>query len=123
MLEELSSEGGYRVGKRLLDRSDITAVFAVGDIMAFGIIKSMHEAGKHIPKDLSIVGFDNTKNCEYSMPALTSMDQPVYDRGCLAVEALVAAIREDDPQLTHKMFPVTLKQRDSVAPLAEGKDV
>ncbi len=121
--EELSSEGGYRAGQKLLAREDITAVFAVGDVMAFGILKAMHEAGKQVPRDLSIVGFDNTKSCEYSMPALTSVNQPVYDRGRLAVEALVAAIREENPNLTHKVFPVTLEARNSVAPLAEGKDV
>lgn len=123
LLDELSFDGGYRVGKKLLKRNDITAVFAVGDVMAFGILKAMYEVGKQIPEDLSIVGFDNAKGCEYSKPALTSVDQPVYDRGRMAVEALVSAIREENPTLTHKTLPVSLKIRNSVAPLAAGKDV
>ena len=123
LLDELSFDGGYRIGKKLLKRNDITAVFAVGDVMAFGILKAMYEVGKQIPEDLSIVGFDNTKGCEYSKPALTSVDQPVYDRGRMAVEALVAAIREENPTLTHKTLPVSLKIRNSVAPLAAGKEV
>lgn len=123
LLDELSFDGGYRIGKKLLKRNDITAVFAVGDIMAFGILKAMYEVGKQIPEDLSIVGFDNTKGCEYSKPALTSVDQPVYDRGRMAVEALAAAIKEENPTLTHKTLPVSLKIRNSVAPLAAGKEV
>lgn len=123
LLDELSFDGGYRIGRKLLERPEITAVFAVGDVMAFGILKAMHEAKKQIPEDLSIVGFDNAKGCEYSKPALTSVDQPVYDRGRMAVEALVAAIREENPTLTHKTLPVSLKIRNSVALLATGKDV
>lgn len=123
LLDELSFDGGYRIGKKLLKRNDITAVFAVGDVMAFGILKAMYEVGKQIPEDLSIVGFDNTKGCEYSKPALTSVDQPVYDRGRMAVEALAAAIKEENPTLTHKTLPVSLKIRNSVAPLAAGKEV
>lgn len=123
LLDELSFDGGYRIGKKLLKRNDITAVFAVGDVMAFGILKAMYEVGKQIPEDLSIVGFDNTKGCEYSKPALTSVDQPVYDRGRMAVEALTAAIQEENPTLTHKTLPVSLKIRNSVAPLAAGKEV
>lgn len=123
LLDELSFDGGYRIGKKLLKRNDITAVFAVGDVMAFGILKAMYEVGKQIPEDLSIVGFDNTKGCEYSKPALTSVDQPVYDRGRMAVEALAAAIKEENPTLTHKTLPVSLKVRNSVAPLAAGKEV
>lgn len=123
LLEDLSFDGGYRVGRKLLERTDITAVFAVADVMAFGILKALHEAKKQIPEELSIVGFDNAKGCEYSKPALTSVDQPVYDRGRMAVEALVEAIREENPVLTHKTLPVSLKIRNSVAPLAAGKGV
>lgn len=115
--DALSFDGGYRVGRRLLGRPDITAVFAVGDIMAFGIMKAMYTAGKQIPDDLSIVGFDNTKGCEFSMPALTSVDQPVYDRGRMAVQALVSAIRDEKCSLTRRTLPVSLEIRSSVAPL------
>lgn len=121
--DALSFDGGYRIGQQLINRPDITAVFAVGDVMGFGILKAVYEAGKQVPDDLSIVGFDNTKGCEYSMPALTSVDQPVYDRGRIAVEALVAAIRDENSELTHQTLPVSLEKRKSVAPLAEGKDV
>ena len=120
-LDELSFDGGCRVGEKLAGQPDITAVFAVGDIMAFGILKAMNDAGRQVPKDLSIVGFDNTKGCEYSKPALTSVDQPVYSRGCLAVKALVAAIQDEEHALTHEIQSVSLKIRSSVAPLVKGK--
>lgn len=121
--ETLSFDGGYKIGQQLLARTDITAVFALGDVMAFGILKAMNEAGKHIPQELSIVGFDNVAGCEYSMPALTSISQQIYERGCLAVDALMEAIRESNPKITHTILPVSLKERNSVAPLTVGKDV
>lgn len=119
----LSFNGGYQVGKELLKHPEITAVFAVGDVMAFGILKAMYEAGKSVPQDLSIVGFDNAKEGEYSMPALTSVDQPVFDRGRMAVEILVEAIRDENAGLTHKILPVSLIKRNSVALLQARKDV
>ncbi len=122
LLDDFSYNGGYEVGKRLLNRKDITAVVTAGDVMAFGILKAMYEAGKNVPDDLSIVGFDNTRGCEYSRPALTSVDQPVYDRGRLAVKALVKAIQEDNACLTHETLPVSLKVRNSVAQLTVRKE-
>ncbi len=122
LLDDLSYNGGYRVGKKLLKRKKITAAVTVGDVMAFGILKAMYEAGKNVPEDLSIVGFDNTKGCEYSKPALTSVDQPVYDRGRMAVKALVTAIQKDNACLTHRTLPVSLKVRNSVAPLKVRKE-
>lgn len=120
--DALSFDGGYRVGKELLRHPEITAVFAVGDVMAFGILKAMYEVGKQVPNDLSIVGFDNAKGCEYSMPALTSVAQPVYDRGRLAVEMLIGAIRNQNAELSHKTLPVSLVKRNSVALLGARKD-
>lgn len=117
--DSLSFNGGYRIGKKLLQHSNITAVFAVADVVAFGIIKAFLEAKKQIPKDLSIVGFDNTKTCEYLNPALTSIAQPIYEKGVKAVEILVDAINNSNHEIKKITLPVKLVERASTCPPSE----
>ena len=114
--DALSFGGGYNIGKALLERPEITAVFAAADIVAFGILKAFYEAGRVIPRDLSIVGFDNTKECEYSMPALSSVAQFAYDRGRITVQKVVQAINDPGAEIENIIMPVELIERDSVAP-------
>lgn len=117
----LSFDGGYRIGLRLLEHLDeISAVFAVADIMAFGIMKAFFEHGKRIPQDLSIVGFDNTRGCEYSNPALTSINQPVYEKGVIAVETLLEAITDSDIPKRSISLPTELVERSSTIQYEKG---
>ena len=84
--------------------------------MAFGILTAFYEAGSVIPRDLSIVGLDNTKECEYSMPALSSVAQFAYDRGRITVQKVVQAINDPGAEIENIIMPVELIERDSVAP-------
>ncbi len=120
--DTLSFDGGYRIGLRLLEQTDkISAVFAVADIMAFGIIKAFYENGKQIPRDLSIVGFDDIKTCEYIIPPLTSVHQPVYEKGITAVNILVDAIKNPDIPKRNVLFPLKLTERGSAMNFCERR--
>lgn len=112
--DSLSFDGGYRIGKKLLKHSnEITAVFAAADVVAFGIIKAFNESSKKIPENLSIIGFDNTKTCEFLNPALTSIAQPIYEKGIKAVEILVDLIYNSNSEIRKITLPVKLVERDS----------
>ena len=112
--DTLSFDGGYRIGRKLLERCGrITAVFAVADVVAFGIMKAFFKANKQIPRDLSVIGFDNTKGCEYINPSLTSISQPTFKKGIKAVEMLVKAIENTDYKSDKVVMPVTLVKRNS----------
>ncbi len=112
--DTLNFEGGYRMGRWLLEQTDkISAVFASADTVAFGIMKALFEKGVRIPEQLSIVGFDDTKACEYSNPALTSIRQPIYQKGMSAAETVITAIEQPPAKMAKIQFPVELIQRHS----------
>ncbi|AGB41379.1 transcriptional regulator [Halobacteroides halobius DSM 5150] len=111
---EVSFEGGYKVGAELLsDQNDISAVFAVADILAFGIIKAFQEHDKKIPEDLSIVGFDDLKTCQYVTPALTTIKQDIFYKGVRTVEVLIEEIESQAKEKKSITLPLELVIRDS----------
>ena len=66
-----------------------TAVYATNDEMAIGFIKHMHEQGVKVPEDISVVGFDGVAFGDYSIPTLTTVQQPKQDLGRIAAQTLV----------------------------------
>ena len=90
--------------------------FADNDLIAVGAMKALTEAGYAIPQDISIIGFDNMPFCEYSSPALTTIDVPKQYMGETAVERLIQ-IMEKDRNLPVKIeIGTSLKKRKSVLP-------
>ncbi len=65
---------GYKIGRDIAQMPDVTAVFAANDEMAAGLLRALHEAGRRIPQDVSVVGFDNLL-AEYLWPPLTTVHQ------------------------------------------------
>lgn len=109
----VSFKGGITIGHRILkDHTDITAVFAAADIIALGIIKIMHQFGKEIPKDLSIIGFDDLSVCEYTFPSLTTIRQDIYKKGVEVARLLVRKINGDETIISEEL-PVELIVRDT----------
>lgn len=104
---------GYRLMKQLLEkRQDFTAVYAIADSLAIGASKAIHEAGKEIPKDYSLVGFDGLEMGEYINPALTTIRQPVEEMGRQAVTLLFQRIKKAG-KFSQVVLPGELVIRDS----------
>ena len=83
-------QGGYEAAKRLIaNPRRVTAVFATNDVLAFGVIRGLHEAGMKVPKHMSVIGFDNLELAGIVHPPLTTIDQPKYDAGRAAVDILL----------------------------------
>jgi len=68
-----SAASGYEQGRKLAARDDVTAIFAANDQMAMGILRAFHEAGRQIPGDVSVVGFDDVPDAEFQMVPLTTV--------------------------------------------------
>ena len=68
-----SAASGYKQGRKLAARDDVTAIFAANDQMAMGILRALHEAGREIPGDVSVVGFDDVPEAEFQMVPLTTV--------------------------------------------------
>jgi DNA-binding LacI/PurR family transcriptional regulator len=68
-----SAASGYEQGLKLAAHNDVTAIFAANDQMAMGILRALHEAGREIPSDVSVVGFDDVPEAEFQMVPLTTV--------------------------------------------------
>lgn len=90
-------ESGVEAGHRLLDLPEPpTAIFALNDDMALGIMQAARERGMELPRDLSVVGFDDLPMAARVWPTLTSVRLPIRDMGRMAAEKLLAPTREVD---------------------------
>lgn len=93
---DYSFKSGLRAGTQLLDLPERpTAVFAISDLMAIGIIRSALASNIRIPEELAVVGFDNISFSSMYAPSLTTISQPLYDLGASAMELLLKQIRAE----------------------------
>lgn len=109
---ELAKIGGRSAAAQIVG-NDITGIFAVNDEIAFGLYLGLNEAGKRIPEDYSIIGYDNIDMCEYVTPQLTTIAQPVFELGQTTAELLLERIKEPEKEWEEKMLPVHLVNRQS----------
>jgi LacI family transcriptional regulator len=85
--------GGETAVCQLLDEApDTTGVVAYNDLMAIGALRAIRASGRTVPRDISVVGFDDIAIAAYTDPPLTTIAQAVGDLGRMAVERLVARI-------------------------------
>ena len=98
-----------------------TAVLAMSDAMALGAIRALKARGLAVPGDVSVVGFDDIELAESTDPPLTTVHQPVREKGEEAVRLLLATIegREEPPQ--HRRLETRLIVRASTAPVSRGR--
>jgi alanine racemase len=91
-----------------------TAILAMSDIISIGIINCAREQGIHVPRDLSVVGYDDIPEAQRSNPPLTTVRQPIIEKGNYAAELLVKVI-ENVSTSEHCTLPTELVIRESVA--------
>jgi DNA-binding LacI/PurR family transcriptional regulator len=84
---------GYQVTQKLLARGEaFTALFTFNDISAIGAIHALREAGRRVPEDVSVVGFDDIQSAAFQNPALTTVRQPLREMGMIGAETLLRRI-------------------------------
>ena len=112
-----SAASGYAAGRELAADGDLTAVFTANDDMTIGLIRALAEAGRRVPDDVSVVGFDDTPVAAYIAPPLTTVRQPFDAVAREGLERLVHCIEnpETDPWPASDP-PVELVVRASTAP-------
>jgi DNA-binding LacI/PurR family transcriptional regulator len=115
LLGDWSARGGYTAGVRLAKDPGVTAVFAANDQTALGIMRALHEAGRRVPEDISVVGFDDTPESSYFLPALATIRQDFGEVGRRSVE-LVLSLMDGETSARHVVVPAQLVVRDSAAP-------
>jgi DNA-binding LacI/PurR family transcriptional regulator len=106
---------GYELGKSLLRIPELTAVFVANDQMALGLLRRLHEAGREVPRDLSVVGFDDIPEAAYFTPPLTTVRQDFTELGRHCVHILLARI-EGAPATPRVVVAPELVVRASTGP-------
>jgi DNA-binding LacI/PurR family transcriptional regulator len=109
-----SASSGYQTGRSLAREPDVTAVFAANDQMALGFIRALHEQGRRVPEDVSVVGFDDLPEAQFFLPALTTVRQDFVELGHRAMNVL-ARVLDGEREPTADLVPTTLVVRESTA--------
>jgi LacI family transcriptional regulator len=113
-------ESGYLLGKELLSLAEPpTAIFAMNDLMAGGVIDAANELGVLIPQKLSVIGFDNRECSKFFLPKLTTMAIPLNEMGKKSAEILIDLIEDKPLDYRNNSLKLECKllERESVAKL------
>ncbi|MCX4235065.1 LacI family DNA-binding transcriptional regulator [Streptomyces sp. A15ISP2-DRY2] len=108
-----SAESGYRAGLELAEQPDCTAVFAANDQMALGLLRALHERGRYVPDDVSVIGFDDIPEAGSFLPPLTTVHQDFAEVGRRCVEGVLRQMGQDTPEHGTTLVPTRLVVRDS----------
>jgi DNA-binding LacI/PurR family transcriptional regulator len=115
---DFTEECGYALTRELLGETRTpTALLCANDRIAIGAYAAAADAGRRVPHDVTVVGFDDTPIARYVRPTLTTVAIPTYEMGCAAVRLLLAQL-EGNTEPGFETMPTRLVVRDSTAPPA-----
>jgi LacI family transcriptional regulator len=109
---DFTEEGGHTAMQRLLPSAP-DAVFVASDAMAVGALRALREAGKRVPHDIAIAGYDDMPFAVRTDPPLTTVRQPIQQMGAMAAETLIDLISYPDAQPRRIVLPTELVIRAS----------
>lgn len=116
-----SPQSGYSLGCRLVADAGVTAVFVGNDQMALGVMRAVHEAGRRIPEDVSVVGFDDTPEAPYFIPPLTTVHQDFIALGHQGVAMLLDVIKgRERPRYEPITPPLLVRASTAPPPSVDG---
>ena len=101
------------MGRLLAKAPKITALFAQNDQMAIGAMRALYEAGRKIPDDVAIVGYDDVPAAAYSQPPLTTIRQPMQQVGEVATRLLIELINDPDAERKEVLLKTELIRRQT----------
>ncbi len=115
--DAFSVEAGHRHGHEVLALTKPpTAIVAGNDEIAVGVLAAAKELHLTVPRDLSVTGFDDTSQAQWTTPRLTSVRQPLIGMGRMAVETVLGMADGVQPASRHLELATTLSVRDSTGP-------
>jgi DNA-binding LacI/PurR family transcriptional regulator len=116
LIGDWSADSGYELGRRLAARADVTAVFASNDQMALGVLHALHEAGRSVPGDVSVVGYDDIPEAAHLLPPLTTVRTDFAEIGTRSLRLLLNRIDGVEEPEAESLVPVELVVRRSSGP-------
>ncbi|GCE14884.1 LacI family DNA-binding transcriptional regulator [Tengunoibacter tsumagoiensis] len=116
-------ESGYQMAKEALTKTPRpTALLALNEGIAVGVLKAIREAGLQVPLDISVGTIEDSPLVEYVSPELTSVHIPMYEVGKHATEILVHLIMSEQPIPQQRILPTYLQVRASTGPASTGRN-
>ncbi|BCJ48879.1 LacI family transcriptional regulator [Actinoplanes sp. NBRC 14428] len=113
-----NAEWGHRQGQELARDPGVTAIFCANDRIALGVLRALHEAGRRVPEEVSVVGFDDMPDSGYFLPPLTTVRQDFAEMGRRSLTLLLEHMAggEDAGPPAHIVVSPELVVRGSTAP-------
>lgn len=109
---------GYQSGMKLMSLAEPpTAIFALTDVTAVGVMHAISELGLRIPEDISVLGYDNIPIASYMIPQLSTVEQPIIQMGEMAVELLFNHMNQPDHPIEKAVLETKLILRKTTAQL------
>lgn len=109
-----SYESAYVATKHLMERAkDITAIFAMSDVMAVGVIRALRDMEYSVPKDISVIGFDGTEYAKYYNPQIATMKQQSETLATKSVDILFHQL-EHERESVHEIVPFEFVSGESI---------
>ncbi|MEJ8281693.1 LacI family DNA-binding transcriptional regulator [Pseudonocardia spirodelae] len=121
-----SPDAGYRAGQFLARMPEVTAVFAANDAMATGLLHALHERGRAVPGEVSVVGFDDVPSSAHLIPPLTTMRPDFEAVARRVLDLFVAAEADPGPDAAagaaspRAVVPVLVERASVAAPPADA---
>jgi DNA-binding LacI/PurR family transcriptional regulator len=111
---DFTRESGAQAMHRLLDKDPgLDAVFAASDMMAHGALEALKDAGRQVPGDVAVIGFDDFEISRYSDPPLTTVRQPIQDIGRTMAQQILGLVNGDTHMPLEVVLPTELIVRRS----------
>jgi DNA-binding LacI/PurR family transcriptional regulator len=111
---DFTQAAGVHAMARLLDqRPGLDAVFVASDVMATGALWALQRAGRRVPEDVAVVGFDDLALAAHTRPRLTTVRQPIEQLGAVAARQLLSCLDGGEESQAPTLLPTTLVTRDS----------
>lgn len=113
-----SAQSGFEAGLLIADDPSVTAVFVANDTMALGLLRALHQQGRRVPDDISVVGFDDVPEAAYYWPGLTTVRQDFTALGTRAVELTLRALGGEEQPSQDLVVPEVVVRASTAAPQA-----
>lgn len=115
-IEGFGIDSGYNAGNdvlKLIRESGITGIFCSQDEIAIGLINFCYDNNIKVPEDISICGYGDTKMTSIYRPKLTTVKEPYYDIGAVAIRRIIKEIDGEEPEEKNTYLPIHIVERES----------
>ena len=112
---DFSEDGGLVATERVLKRTNFSAIFAASDRLALGALVALREAGLEVPREVSLIGYDDRSVARFTSPPLSTMHYPMLEMGAQAADHLIALLRGETPPPLPLLEPALVVRSSSGA--------